>query len=1068
MDGQTTRFWSVSQNSNQLVITQGVVGATQNEIAQEFESQDSARLAMLELIAEKVKAGYVEDKLSLESISLRSLRRLPVAEHTAAQPTHLIRAKTFKVIQKWGGTDEYPWLRTWKITAVWIENTFQENHQIVVKLFDRPYGVKSSSLFKLKFVSSYSNSIEAEKAFAQIKDLDDLKQHVTSSNVVLLDKANAKASESGSSSMEAFLADFFNSQSVQKVEIEGSNFEQISLDRFNELATAAHDYLKTKQRRLDNYNVILAKFTIVAIRKLADMVSNDSVEDSWERARGFDGSIDFTKVSAESALLYAFASTGNHEYGYWVYVKQIVKALEKSGKHLQVLGMFYASFDSANTNYRPGSLGDSVSEWEIFGSRRPSIATYHYMQRRARRYLDDLLEKDSESHALMMMIVLSQTSFYKYYETVEAPDKAWILAHLIYRHSWKDGNHGRKIYLLDAKALANNVHIPNHIESKLLSHQAWVTKLFESSQCCDVVSFAYQLLDRANIEVPMTMNRKRLTFLLKSPNIKLRATVQEFLEQDLNRLVELFGDSYDSYIDYCSQPNAKVAELLNILMVKNNHWLVRNVLNSLIDIDSEFQMALLEELRNSPSWTNEYLSPEVRIKLLASNFDHTIYFYGEDVTNSTDDPYVFYAWINALQTNPVEKMSTKDILSVLNIIGKQLGKHFRIARGLYWTGKASMHSAIVSISNGSVFGNLARILVAYSSQLKNPIDQRNVGAVLASLIKSEADFVWLVKWADEFVVQNILLSLPELEFSVLPWHSAIKARFRQYLDSATIIEVASEKEVNLESLIDLAVAFGAHGFFENLTSTPRNRTLVVGSLRSELIRSESEIVESLLQTCKAELTLAASKDLQILFDLTSSQSLSIQQLGLDAISELGFQEKTWIRLMESQLPLSMEFVERYISSLSGSNFDDAVILCLDSSVQSVRQIGLSLLQDQAERINIDSVYVKLAETTDPHLAALVAARALHPGIPDENAVEIFDSRLLKTVRQGRRAKNFVKERRINSVLSGTPVSPEFQEMVDDLARYGNVQDRDWAIEFNSFSAFVETSESALKLMEGDA
>ena len=81
---------------------------------------------------------------------------------------------------------------------------------------------------------------------------------------------------------------------------------------------------------------------------------------------------------------------------------------------------------------------------------------------------------------------------------------------------------------------------------------------------------------------------------------------------------------------------------------------------------------------------------------------------------------------------------------------------------------------------------------------------------------------------------------------------------------------------------------------------------------------------------------------------------------------------------------------------------------------------------------------------------------------------IFDSRLLKTVRQGRKAKNLVKERRINSVLSGTPVSPEFQEMVDDIARYGNEQDRDWAIEFNSFNGFVETSESALKLMDGDA
>lgn len=1077
-DGQTTRFWSVSQNSNQLIISQGLSGSPQGEIAQDFASLESAKLAMLELISEKVKAGYVEDKLSADPSISNDSRRLPVPKHTAPQPTHLIRAKNFKVIKN-AGTSDYPRIVTWKITMVWIENTFQGNHQIVVKLFDQPKLGKSSvlKLFKLKFVSNYSNFVEAEKSFARVKDLDDLRQFITRGDVTLLDRANTKASESDSSLMETFLPLFFTPQSIQKVEIEGHNFEQISLGSFNRVATEAHDFLKVKKIPRERYSSINAEFdsilkkiTIPAIRTLADMVSNDLIEDNWERARNLDGSIDFTKVNAESALLYAFASTGNHQYGYWVYVKQIVKALEKSGKHLQVLGTFYASFDSqpAEKYFNPRRLGDSVSDWEIFGSGKPSIATYRYMQRRARRYLDDLLQRNIETHAVIMMIVLSQTSFDHNFGSVQAPDKAWILAHLVYRQAWKDGNHGRKIYLPDAQALANDVHISNQIESTLVSHQEWVTKLFESSQSSDVVSFAFQLLDRAKLEVPIADDGPRLKFLMKSSNIKLCAIVQEFLEQDLNRLVELFGDSKYSYFNYCSQPNAKVAELLNILMAKKSNWLVKYVLDSLIDVDTEVLMTLLQQLRNSSRWTNEYLSPEVRIKLLSSNFDYTIDVFGEDVTNSTDYPYVFYAWINALQANPVEKMSTKDILSVLNIIGKQLGKHFLIEGGLYSQGTASMHSAIRSISEESQFGNLARILVAYSSQLKNPRDQRNVGAVLASLIKSEPDFVWLVKWADEFVVQNILLSLPELEFSVLPWHSAIKARFRQYLDSATIIEVASEKDVNLGTLIDLAVAFGSNGFFENLTLTPRNRTLAVSSLSSDLIRSESEIVESLLQACKTELTIAASKDLQILFDLTSSQSLSIQQLGLDAISELGLQAKTWIRLMESQLPLSMEFVERYISSLSGSNFDDAVILCLDSSVQSVREIGLSLLQDQAERINIDSVYVKLAETTDPHLAALVAARALHPGISDENAVEIFDSRLLKTVRQGRKAKNFVKERRINSVLSGTPVSLEFQEMVDDLARYGNEQDRDWAIEFNSFNNYVETSESALQLMEGDA
>ena len=192
MDGQSKRFWSITQNLNQLIISQGLSESTQSEIAQDFESQDSARLAMLELISEKIKAGYVEDKVLLAPSSSHNSRRLPVPERTTAQPTHLIRARTFKVVEKYGGTSKYPWLRTWKITVVWIENSFKGNHQIVVKLFDRPYGVDSSPLFKLKFVSDYSSSVEAEKAFIEIKDLDDLKQHVTTSNAVLLDKESTR------------------------------------------------------------------------------------------------------------------------------------------------------------------------------------------------------------------------------------------------------------------------------------------------------------------------------------------------------------------------------------------------------------------------------------------------------------------------------------------------------------------------------------------------------------------------------------------------------------------------------------------------------------------------------------------------------------------------------------------------------------------------------------------------------------------------------------------------------------------------------------------------------------
>ena len=1061
-DGSSITHWTISQFGSRIEISYGIQDEEQKLILQEFDSSQAAIMGLEELVAEKLKAGFVETTSASLILPRQIPRNLPAPERTSAMPTHICKWRLFETPQNTG-------LTVFAVASV-FESTFTGKVILSVNYsFLNYWGGIAGGKTQTRFAIQFENIKLATKAFDGLKDNGALIKFVTKDETKVCDSNHVEKSALESDTNKSAFVSVFSNLDSNKTQIQNMDYESFTDNEFDEAVHYIHTLLLKIEDSTRNSSEVDQSLKIAPIRRLAEMVSNDLIVDTWDEARRKDGTIDFTKISPEASYLYAFARSANHSYGYWVYVKQLIKDLEKSGKHTEVLAALYVSIES---NQKPWfstpALADSLHLQKIYGSDGPSLQTYRYMQRRARRYLSELQKRDVDRYSKLMLSMLS-CALPDGYGGSSITGKQWIFAELLYGNLWVDGNHGRKIYLPDVKVLSNDVHIAKQIESKLISHQAWVTRIFEMSQSNDVVSFTFQLLDRANLEAPISMNRERLTFLMDSSNIKLRSDVQKYLEQDLNRIIEFFGDSYFSYVKYCSQPNAKVVELLKILMEeKSNNWIVNNVLTSLIESDAEALIGLLEELRKSPGWTNELLSSEVRIKLLATNFDRTIEIYGEDITSSTGSPYVFNAWINSLQSTPVEKMSTKDILSVLSIVGEQLGNHFVIEGGIYSQGKASMHSAIRSISKDLKFGNLARVLVAYSSQLKNPRDQRNVGAVLASLIKSEADFMWLVKWADEFMVQEILLGLPELEFSVLPWHSAIKARILNYLESATIIEVASEKDVKLGILIELAVAFDSSGFFTNLTSTPRNRTLAVSSLRGELLRSDSEVVESLLQACKAELTSAASKDLQILFDLTSSQSMSIQQLGLDAVSELGLQEKTWIRLMESQLPLSMNFVESYISTLSSSDFDDAVILCLDSSVQSVREVGLSLLQNQAERVNIDSVYVKLAETTDPHLAALVAARALQPGISDASAIDIFDSRLLKTVRRGRKAKNLVKERRITSARSGSPVSPEFKEMVDELAKYGNEQDRDWAIELQSFNSFVETSENALKLMDSDA
>ena len=1167
IDGQSKRSWSISQNLYQLVISQGLSESPQSEISQEFESEESASLAMHELIAEKVKAGYLEDKITIDLSISQNSRRLPVPEHTTAQPTHLIRAKTFSV------TKDNSWEGPWNITVAWLDNTFEGSQQIVIKLFGRrriSIGSEDLGFSPFKFVSSYSSSAETQKAFSKITDLSSLNTHLSLSNEVHLIKKKVKASQAVFSEVQLKIATLVTSKSINKVEIEEFDFDGILSEDFNKVASAAHEYLKTKaiSEHGEDFNKLVRKFTISAICKLADMVSSDSIEDSWERARGFDGRVDFSKVSAEAAFLYAFASTGNHEYGYWVYVKQIVKALEKSGKHLQVLGMFYSSFDSyaANSNYNSARLRDSVSEWEIFGSGRPSIATYHYMQRRARRYLDDLLQKDCESHALLMMIVLSHTSYSHYYNSVN--DKVWIFAHLVYRHSWKD-EHGRKIYLPENQELENNLYVGPEITSRIIAHRDWLMRIFSLSDCLPVVVFSFQLLSRTDANVQIEKNSNRINFLLKSKNLELLAAVAEIFDKDLNFLVEHFKNNTRYLVEYSSRSDETLIKLLGILMTKDERWsrdavqvILGNLSNSklretlieitkhpkwskdylsaksiiallmsnyddtisilgeeidlnflvehcnyadaryLVEYSSRSDETLIElleilmtkdewwsrnavqeilgslsksklletliEIMKHPKWSKDYLSAKSIIALLMSNFDDTVSILGEDALSIVNGPYMAGSWLEVLNSMSVESVSNEQMVSVIPLMKPSLGTRLELKNGLYAASTSpGLMILIEQISGKNEFGNLARLLIAYTRELKSADATMHVGAIVSSLIKSESDLISALKWSHEFGVREVFLDLAKVEFSIVPWQSAIKRRVSDYLSSETFVTDALRNNLSIDYVVSLALSLEASGLFENVNKVNAHKSRVISSLSGELLRSDDPILVAFILNCYEDLHKMGKANLQILFDLAASQSFDVQAMGFRLITELKLEPKTWIRLLESQLPLATNYAKQYVSTLSGAEFDNAVLVCLDSAVASAREVGLSLLEENSSRIDIETLYVKLAENTDPHLAALVAARALEPGISDSKALDNFDRRILKTIRQSRRAKELVKARRLNDIISGDRVSQEIEFLISDLATYGNVQDSDWAIEMKSFISSASTSADALKLSGRD-
>jgi hypothetical protein len=480
------------------------------------------------------------------------------------------------------------------------------------------------------------------------------------------------------------------------------------------------------------------------------------------------------------------------------------------------------------------------------------------------------------------------------------------------------------------------------------------------------------------------------------------------------------------------------------------------------DLD-ELRMTLIEIMKH-PKWSNDYLFPRTVIALLMSNYDGTLSLLGEEVLSMVNGPYVEHLWLEVLNSLPVQAVSNEQLINVIPLMKPSLGTSLELENGLY-AAKTSpgLKGLIRQIAEKNEFGNLARLLVAYTKELKSADATMHVGAALSSLIKSESDLILALKWSHEFGVREVFLDLAKVEFSIVPWQSAIKKRISDYLSTETIIPQSLLSNLSLDYLVSLALALEASEFFENVSRVDVYRTNVISSLSSELLRSDDAIISVFILGCYEDLISLSRSNLQILFDLSASQSMDVQAMGLRMITELKLEPKTWIRLLESQLPLATIYAKEYVGSLAGADFDNAVLVCLDSAVTSAREVGLSLLEDNSSRMDIETLYVKLAESTDPHLAALVAARALEPGISDSRALDNFDRRVLKTIRQSRRAKELVKARRLNDVVSGEQVSEEFDSLISDLAAYGNEQDSDWAIEMKSFISSATTTAEALKL-----
>ena len=344
------------------------------------------------------------------------------------------------------------------------------------------------------------------------------------------------------------------------------------------------------------------------------------------------------------------------------------------------------------------------------------------------------------------------------------------------------------------------------------------------------VVFSFQILSKTNSNVPIKKSIYRLNFLVNSKNLELLAAVADIFDRDLDFLVENFKHNTQYLVEYSRRSDETLRSLLNVLMTKDEWWSKQAVQEILDNLSKSKLRETLIEIVNHPKWSKDYLSAKLIIALLMSNFDDTVSILGKEILTTVKGRNLD-VWIQALKSVRVEEVSNEQLVNVIPLIKSALGTNLELQNGLYSESTSpGLKVLIEEISKQKAFGNLTRLLVAHSKELKSVDASLHVGIVVLSLIKSESDFVSALKWSDELGAREVFLDVSKADFSLVPWQSAIKKRVSDFLSSDTCIAEVSKGKLSINFIASLASSLEAPGFFDNVNKVSAHRTMVISNL----------------------------------------------------------------------------------------------------------------------------------------------------------------------------------------------------------------------------------------------
>jgi len=1059
----SAKFWEVSIDGPMLTISYGILGHP-GEVSREiFEDRHSAQLAMETLLAEKLKIGFTQVKMRQElndvisEPKIFSNRTLPKPERSIATPNVIHRVVILDVVT--GDRNDglsflaliYETNDGFKVSVA-LDSPFPPSD---IRGFPFPPSDILGFAGNLRFDKKVKNLAAANKELIKILKQPKYIKSYFDQDLVIVGKVPFDLHQDWGHRMEETDIRLLLKNKFSDTAFESSS---VTLDTTFEFDSSAYEQTKIDVAEWhisgDGSASKSRPITLATAMHVAKRLRAGEIPDNWEACRNEDGTIDYSRVDSEALILLALARSEVVTYGYWGTFKQIIKDLERLDSHNHVLAHFYktleiaASYNSKERvnkekKYKSCSwLEDLSFLYAFFGRKGPSVATLKYMSRRARRYLEWIKVQRSDSYVNMAFILLFGFNGRIHRSLPES----WLTQSILYETVWSDKSHGRGMLVPSQKIRQSKLYLTNPAMFTQENKIPTLSTLFSKSGDADISTWCFQLLENTGV-IP-DIEARQAVICISSHYIPLRELARSAIEADLDRYVDALLQKH-SPSSISIWTSDQVLEFATYLLLKDSNKIA--FLGALSRYDGLSQGQLTDLLLRLISLTvaeenqdlfivvsNFYVGlnmprrPRLDGSLAIQMALAGVIFPQGYLTHVNPPNFSAQRWINKLKT--VSTLTTYQIA----LLGEFLVREITNDHNIGYT--SGLEQLLLQIQNDQHFKTFTQITLLLSSTMGTAMIE-SVAKYISVDINDVEKLVFFWKWSNKISDDRLL-------FAVLANSDLTASRVNQ-IKSQDFIEAVVSHEISLESLINGINALGSDEALSVITSNERIMTALVVGLTAEGVREPNGALVRLLLGVPQVLEPRIKVDHIFAVALCLSSDSGLSATGIALVVQLDLMDKIWVQLIESQLPIAMNAAKRYVRTLPTSELTDGVLVCLDSAVAATREFGQELLTSQAQQLEVDRVYVSLTEHSDSYTAALVAARALEPGIPDDEALDRFDRRQLFAIRQGRAAKELIKDRRMQEAVSGRLPSDEFVATVLELSNFGPSLDKDWAFELLS-------------------